>query len=149
NYLTPRKGILSADTWRAISVITRNLILTWLILLPLLGGVMLLGQAYFFLNPASQEAFSAQYTTWGRLQPVLFVLIAPIAILLVSSVVMAVAWLMCNRDNSSPLDWIIQLACLFALVALLTSVVVAIPPLRNGFVDFFQLPDTLPYLVPS
>jgi len=149
NYLTPRKGILSADTWRAISVISRNLILTWLILLPLLGGVMLLGQAYFFLNPASQEAFSAQYTTWTRLQPVLFVLIAPIAVLLISSVVMAVAWLMCNRDNSSSLDWIIQLACLVALGVLLTSCIVAIPPLRNGFANFFQLPDTLTYLLPS
>ena len=149
NYLTPRKGILSADTWRAISVISRNLILTWLILLPLLGGVMLLGQAYFFLNPASQEAFSTQYTTWANLQPVLFVLLAPIAVLLSSSVVMATAWLVCNRDNSSSLDWIIQLACFVALAVLLISCVVAIPPLRNGVANFFQLPDTLRYVIPG
>ena len=148
NYLTPRKGILSADTWRAISVISRNLILTWLILLPLLGGVMLLGQAYFFLNPASQEAFTTEYTTWAKLQPVLFVLLAPIAVLLISSVVMAIAWLVCNRDNSSPLDWIIQAACLLALLVLLVACGVAIPPLRNGFVNFFQLPDTLSYVIP-
>ena len=149
NYLTPRKGILSADTWRAISVISRNLILTWLILLPLLGGVMLLGQAYFFLNPASQEAFSANYTTWANLQPVLVVLVAPIAVLLISSVVMAIAWLACNRDNSSSLDWIIQLLCLVALALLLISCVVAIPPLRSGFADFFQLPETLSQLLPG
>lgn len=151
NYLTPRKGILSADTWRAISVISRNLILTWLILLPLLGGVMLLGQAYFFLNPASQEAFrcvGAECTTWAKQQTVLLVLLAPIAVLLISSVVMAIAWLLCNRDNSSSLDWIIQWACLVALAALLTSTVFAIPPLRSGFANFFQLPETLGYLLP-
>src|SRR5438132_1086769 len=36
NYLTPRKGLLSADTWRAIAVVSRNLGLTWMVLLPLL-----------------------------------------------------------------------------------------------------------------
>jgi predicted acylesterase/phospholipase RssA len=152
NYLTPRKGILSADTWRAISVITRNLILTWLILLPLLGGVMLLGQAWFFLNPASQEAFrcvGAECTTWAKQQPVLFLLIGPIAVLLISSVVMAIAWLLCNRDSSSSLDWIIQWACLFALAALLTSAVFAIPPLHDGLKNFFHLPETLRFLLPG
>ncbi len=151
NYLTPRKGILSADTWRAISVISRNLILTWLILLPLLGGVMLLGQAYFFLNPTTQEAFrcvGAECATWAKQQPVVLWLIAPIAFFLISSVVMAIAWLLCNRDSSSPLDWIIQWACLVALAALMISAVYAIPVLQTGFQNFFHLPETLSYLVP-
>ena len=47
NYLTPRKGFLSADTWRAITVISRNLILTWLVLLPVLFAAVLLPQLYF------------------------------------------------------------------------------------------------------
>ncbi len=47
NYLTPRKGFLSADTWRAITVVTRNLILTWLVLLPVLFAAVLLPQLYF------------------------------------------------------------------------------------------------------
>ncbi len=152
NYLTPRKGILSADTWRAISVVSRNLILTWMILLPLLGGVMLLGQAYFFLNPLTQEAFrctGAECATWAIQKPVVFLLLAPIVVLLISSVVMAIAWLLCNRDSSSSLDWIIQWACLFTLAALLASAVFAIPEWRNGFLSFFQLPKTLWYLVPG
>src|SRR5690606_32169054 len=33
NYLTPRKGLLSADSWRGATVVTRNLALTWLVLL--------------------------------------------------------------------------------------------------------------------
>jgi len=36
NYLTPRTGILSADTWAAISLYVRNLTLNWLVILPAL-----------------------------------------------------------------------------------------------------------------
>lgn len=50
NFLTPRKGLLSADTWRAITSIGRNLVLTWLILLPLLLAAIMAGQAYFALT---------------------------------------------------------------------------------------------------
>jgi len=51
NYLTPRKGALSADTWRAITFISRNLILTWLILLPIMISAILLGHLYFLSRP--------------------------------------------------------------------------------------------------
>ncbi|HEX8162680.1 MAG TPA: hypothetical protein VF538_12485 [Pyrinomonadaceae bacterium] len=53
NYLTPRKGALSADTWRAATVIGRNLTLTWSILLPILIACVLVGQLYFVLQPDS------------------------------------------------------------------------------------------------
>jgi len=150
NYLTPRKGILSADTWRAISVISRNLILTWLILLPLLGAVMLLGQAYFFLNPATQQAFACteNCTDWTKQLPVLIALVKPLVILLTATAIIAVAWLLCNRDNSSSLDWIIQLACLLALAALLTAAVFAIPAVHTGINNYLQLPDSLNFLIP-
>lgn len=58
NYLTPRKGALSGDTWRAITVVSRNLVLTWLILLPLLLAAMLLAQLYFASNRATAYAFA-------------------------------------------------------------------------------------------
>jgi hypothetical protein len=47
NFLTPRKGALSSDTWRAISTIGRNLVLTWLVLVPLVLAAIMAGQAYF------------------------------------------------------------------------------------------------------
>ena|GEM_PF-1383738 len=47
NYLTPRKGLLSADTWRAILVVSRNMVMTWLILLPIIIAAVLVGQLYF------------------------------------------------------------------------------------------------------
>src|SRR5262249_30543816 len=59
NYLTPRKGALSADTWRAITFISRNLILTWLILAPILISAILLGQLYFLFQPDVPQRYSA------------------------------------------------------------------------------------------
>ncbi|HEX8131278.1 MAG TPA: hypothetical protein VF527_19420, partial [Pyrinomonadaceae bacterium] len=70
NYLTPRKGLLSGDTWRAIAVISRNLLLNWLTLLPLLVTFMLLGQLFFVLRPpmppdAAVPALSEQMAYFG------------------------------------------------------------------------------------
>ena len=53
NFLTPRKGLLSSDTWRAVTSIGRNLVLTWLILLPLFLAAIMFGQAYFALTTGS------------------------------------------------------------------------------------------------
>jgi hypothetical protein len=50
NVMTPRKGILSADTWRAVAVIGRNILLTWLILLPILLAAIMIGQMWFTLG---------------------------------------------------------------------------------------------------
>jgi hypothetical protein len=119
NYLTPRKGLLSADTWRAVSVIMRNLLLTWLILLPILTALMLLGQAYFlFLSP---EAFV-------HAVPIsIYWALPPIGTLLGFNVAMAIAWLLCNRDSTSSIDLIAQVVCFFALGTLLVSAIWVIP----------------------
>ena len=50
NYLTPRKGAFSQDTWRAVGIITRNLVMTWLVLLPIIVALVLAGQLYFVLH---------------------------------------------------------------------------------------------------
>ena len=55
NYLTPRKGLLSGDSWRAAAVFSRNLTLTWLVLLPILCGIALIGQLYFVLQPFDDQ----------------------------------------------------------------------------------------------
>jgi hypothetical protein len=68
NYLTPRKGLLSADTWRAIAVVSRNLWLTWMILWPLLAAVILLFQLYLLLWPSVAPEFyhrGAFAGNWG------------------------------------------------------------------------------------
>jgi hypothetical protein len=40
NYLTPRLGALSADTWALIATYLRNLLLNWLVLVPLLVALV-------------------------------------------------------------------------------------------------------------
>ncbi len=67
NYLTPRRGALSSDTWRAITIISRNLLMTWLILLPLLGSFILAAQFFFVLQPNSSNKFFDNYwTDYGK-----------------------------------------------------------------------------------
>ena len=41
NYLTPKLGITSADTWAAIAICVRNLILNWLVIVPVVCLVLL------------------------------------------------------------------------------------------------------------
>lgn len=40
NYLTPAVGLFSGDTWAAAAIICRNLLLNWLVLLPLIAAVI-------------------------------------------------------------------------------------------------------------
>lgn len=41
NYLTPRLGVLSADAWTLVATFLRNMILNWMVLLPLLTCVLM------------------------------------------------------------------------------------------------------------
>ena len=42
NYLTPALGITSADTWAAVAICIRNLILNWLVIIPVVCAALLL-----------------------------------------------------------------------------------------------------------
>ena len=46
NYLSPKIGSLSADTWTLAATILRNLLLNWLVLLPLLMAVLMVPRLY-------------------------------------------------------------------------------------------------------
>jgi hypothetical protein len=63
NYLTPRKGILSSDTWQAVAMMARNLLLTWVVLLPVIFTFVLLGQFYFVLQKDSVQEFLRPFET--------------------------------------------------------------------------------------
>ncbi|HEU0157196.1 MAG TPA: patatin-like phospholipase family protein, partial [Stellaceae bacterium] len=41
NFLTPKVGLGSADTWAAFGTVLRNLLLNWLVFLPLLSGLLI------------------------------------------------------------------------------------------------------------
>ena len=42
NYLSPRLGLLSADTWTLVATYLRNIFLNWLVLIPVLVGLLTL-----------------------------------------------------------------------------------------------------------
>jgi hypothetical protein len=60
NYLTPRLGLFSADTWTAAAIIVRNLILNWLVLIPVLTAVAAAPQVALIVATSSQPSFA-----WG------------------------------------------------------------------------------------
>ncbi|MGB6308149.1 MAG: patatin-like phospholipase family protein [Steroidobacteraceae bacterium] len=57
NYLTPKTGVMSPDTWRLIAFFVRSLLCTWLALLPLLFAVVLAAQSIFLFRDDTQKAF--------------------------------------------------------------------------------------------
>jgi hypothetical protein len=72
NYLTPRKGFLSGDTWLAAAVVSRNLVLTWLILLPVLFAAVMVGRIFFVLEPGTmhldgrgERSFASSDALWN------------------------------------------------------------------------------------
>ncbi len=46
NFLTPRRGLVSGDTWAAIALIVRNLLLNWLVVVPVLLAAVAVPQVY-------------------------------------------------------------------------------------------------------
>jgi Patatin-like phospholipase len=57
NYLTPKTGIMSPDTWRLIAYFVRSLLCTWLALVPLLLAAVLAAQSIFLFDSDSTQAF--------------------------------------------------------------------------------------------
>ena len=47
NYLNPRLGAFSADTWTLVATVVRNIVLNWLVLLPLLAAVLVAPRVFF------------------------------------------------------------------------------------------------------
>jgi len=61
NYLTPRAGLGSADTWAAIAVVVRNLVLNWLLIIPVVCLILL---ALKIIATASVWAAHGDKTGW-------------------------------------------------------------------------------------
>lgn len=42
NFITPKTGVLSADTWAFVTIYVRNLLLNWVVLVPLLASLLMI-----------------------------------------------------------------------------------------------------------
>ena len=56
NYLSPRYGLLSADTWTLVAIVARNLLLNWLVFIPLLTAVIMTPRLYVSALTQSHRA---------------------------------------------------------------------------------------------
>jgi len=59
NYLAPRPGLLSADTWTLVGTISRNLLLVWAVLVPLLAAALIVPRLYLALVQNRPDAAEA------------------------------------------------------------------------------------------
>ncbi len=57
NYLTPKLGMLSADTWTLVAIWIRNLLLNWLVLIPLLLALLALPRLFVSLSQLSPPGY--------------------------------------------------------------------------------------------
>jgi hypothetical protein len=74
NYLTPKLGAMSADTWTLVALYIRNLLLNWLIFLPAIAAVLLLPiLSYELLAWAKTWSHVPQYWFAGAAVFLLFI----------------------------------------------------------------------------
>jgi hypothetical protein len=91
NYLTPRLGIGSADTWAAVAIVVRNMILNWLIIIPVVCFALLMLKLTATIAtwiahgdfPRITEWIGQKYTSWSIIL-VIFALIVGIICLIVA-----------------------------------------------------------------
>lgn len=66
-YLSPRFGLLSADTWTLVAIFLRNLLLNWMVLIPMLAAALLLPRLGVALAAMRVSAGAATAVLWGSL----------------------------------------------------------------------------------
>jgi hypothetical protein len=108
NVMTPRKGILSADTWRAVAVIGRNISLTWMALVPILLAAIMIGQAWYTLAARDVDDPLERLNLAIRLPAFLFI----------GSCVCVTFWMFFSRRLKTLGDAFVVLSSTFAFFAL-------------------------------
>jgi hypothetical protein len=80
-YMSPKLGLLSADTWTLVAIFIRNLFLNWLVLLPLMAAVLVIPRiSVILVRLGTRDWFQRQE---GWVLPVVFaaaVLLGAIAV---------------------------------------------------------------------
>src|SRR6185295_17777999 len=117
NYLSPKLGILSADSWTLISIFLRNLYVYWLVLVPLLLAVLVLPRLYVSLCTQPSQSWGSVQVPWTSLHAFL----VPDGLFVLGSLLMmiAIGYIGWNRPSggqrSTPRGFL--LCCLLPLVA--------------------------------
>ena len=59
-YLAPRGGVVSADVWTLVTTMSRNLLLNWLVILPILAAALMIPRIYYGGLQAVEHPFLTQ-----------------------------------------------------------------------------------------
>src|SRR4030095_6524759 len=116
NYLSPKLGLLSPDTWTLLSIYTRNLILTELVFLPFLVAVLAAPRITFALMQSSPETLALGWV--APLNVVRFMLVVGI-----TSAVVGIAYAGLNLPAIRIFDWPRRYYVWGCLIPLLISTV--------------------------
>jgi hypothetical protein len=65
NYLSPKMGFLSADTWTLVSIYFRNLLLNWAVIIPLLLAVLLIPRLAVALTQLHPKGSLKEFFLYG------------------------------------------------------------------------------------
>jgi len=106
NYLNPQLGAFSADTWTLVATVVRNIVLNWLVLLPLLAAVLVTPRILFALVGEYPEF------PFGRI-------LYPSAALLVAGI----AYMVVDLPSAGGARWPQARFLLFGLAPLLLSAI--------------------------
>lgn len=63
NYMSPKVGLLSGDTWTLVAIYLRNLTLNWLVLVPLILAALVLPRISTWLVAVAQKDWSRHWAT--------------------------------------------------------------------------------------
>jgi Patatin-like phospholipase len=101
NYLTPRKGLLSADTWTLVAVYLRNLFLNWLVFVPVIMGLLMIPRIWmaFIRGPFPRKGLMFDWK-----QPI-FSFLSPTVLLIVGFIAAAVALIYIAMNLPAARKW--------------------------------------------
>lgn len=106
SYLSPRIGLMSADTWTLAAIYLRNLFLNWLVLIPLLAAALVLPQLLLAVTrlPYWGEAGELRLPHWEAAELFVFADAIFLVLLLlgVACAVMSVRYVHANRPLKIP-----------------------------------------------
>jgi hypothetical protein len=68
-YLAPRGGVVSADVWTLVTTMSRNLVLNWLVILPILAAALMIPRIYYGGVQAVERGFLSGGWVAGRFIP--------------------------------------------------------------------------------
>ena len=133
NYLAPRLGLLSIDTWTMVSVYLRNLFLNHFIVLPMLLAVVALPRLVLFLFTHSTSGktidLAREWLNRNRVWPTPRVFaLALVACLLVPKLTDFFAWRIVRRLHRRSVQWAFHSPLVFGMALVATLHVIFVWP---------------------